>query len=77
MPYCDVTIKHEMFEVPAAVLMRKQVFWDMTPCQMGNSWRLLDPGDDGSISLGNVRNCSTRLNISEDLNFKILSLFLQ
>jgi len=46
---------------------------------MGNSWRLLDPGDDGSIILGNALLVQqpTRLNIPEEMNLKIRSVLLQ
>jgi len=54
-------------------------FWGMTPFRMGNSWRLLDPGDDGSIILGNALLVQqpTRLNIPEEMNLKIRSVLLQ
>jgi hypothetical protein len=46
------------FEVVTAVLLKIQVFWDVTQSQWGITG-LLYPEDGGNVILGNIRNCSS------------------
>jgi len=42
-------------------LLKIQVFWDVTPCRLVNSYQILglsDPKDEGTVILRNVSNCS-------------------
>jgi hypothetical protein len=61
------------------VLMQAQVFWDVTPCRLVNTYRLvlglLDPEDEGTTILRNVGIYqSTQRNNPEDLNLPLLPL---
>ena len=62
-----------------SVLMQAQVFWDVTPCRLVNTYRLvlglLDPEDEGTTILRNVGIYqSTQRNNPEDLNLSLLPL---
>ena len=88
--FLKILLKRAWFEVPAAVIMTIQAFWNVMPCRLANSLtgsskgrkppflRLLGPKNGGITILHTSSNISqsTRRNIPEYLNHLLLNLFL-